>query len=246
MTMRWISARRPRLSSGMAELPAGSHWRDCAKARLSTTTAPRPATGSPRRRPQTAQTMQVMRPKKPKPGPAIPQSSNVEASVIAAIAAMTTSASRSSMRAAPARMELAANTASAAKASTSGQRADGAMPAGRKTRTNAPSSATAAAVAKKCRVTMRRTARCASASSIDAGGDGARAGFTTGGVLADVFCKAASLAPTGSACSLVFPVQGISSRHARHSAAGVWRTPRDGRPRQSRAGPRHKGWRARS
>ncbi len=53
--------------------------------------------------------MQVISPKKPKPGPAMPQSSSVTASVITAIEAMTTSATRSSMRVAPARIEVAAS-----------------------------------------------------------------------------------------------------------------------------------------
>ena len=93
--------------------------------------------------------MQVISPKKPKPGPAMPQSSSVTASVITAMAAMTTSATRSSMRVMPARIDVAASAPSAAKASTSGQRAPGAMPLGRNTNTNAASSATTAAVPKK-------------------------------------------------------------------------------------------------
>jgi hypothetical protein len=91
---------------------------------------------------------------------------------------------------------------------TADQRAPGATPMGRTMKTKAASSATTAAVPKKCRVITYRTARCASASSIDAGGDGAKAGFTTGGVLADVLCKTASLAPRDRSCSLVFPARG--------------------------------------
>ena len=134
---------------------------------------------------------------------------------------MTTSATMSSMRAAPARIEVAASAPSAEKASTSGQRAPGAMPVGRTMKTNAASSATTAAVPKKCRVMTYRTARCASASSINAGGDGANAGFMTGGVLADVLCKTASLAPRAGSCSLVFPARGY--QFTLRAAFSCWR-----------------------
>ena len=53
------------------------------------------------------------------------------------MATMTTSATMSSMRVAPARIEVAASAPSAQKASTSGQRAPGAMSAGRNTNTSA-------------------------------------------------------------------------------------------------------------
>ena len=112
------------------------------------------------------------------------------------------------MRVTPARIDVAASAPSAQKASTSGQRAPGAMSPGRNTNTSAASNATAAAVPKKWRVMRCRTARCASASSIDAGGDGNSAGFMTGRVLADVLCKTASLAPRRRQRSLVFPARG--------------------------------------
>ncbi len=96
--------------------------------------------------------MQAISPKKPKPGPAMPQSSSVTASVITAIDEMTTSATMSSMRATPARSEVAASAPSALKASTNGQRAPGAMPVGRNMKTKAAISATTVAVPKKWRV----------------------------------------------------------------------------------------------